>query len=157
MMPSAEQALEMYRALVEDNEQAVPALALCYPSGVQVLALELPEGTAMADVVDSVTEVFCAEQGRPQWAVLSSEAWFQHRVTDDLPLAKGDLERLRTAGDPTVSEAVLIWAVDASTDWVASFPFVRSPVGVEWLPATVDMTGATGAVQDALRAMVRGT
>jgi hypothetical protein len=151
-----QRAFEMYRPLVEDNEQAIPMLLHCSDGGMAAVGIEIAPGVPMYQGLTALLQQLESKNGRPRWLLFSSEAWVQERVPmDDIP-EYGELELMHRAGDPTIRSSIVIVYVDPVTEWSYRRTFDRFEDGVVWDDTPVDEVMALmGDVPLALREAVR--
>src|SRR5262245_34109638 len=132
MEPTPQNALRMYRRLVQETEQALPVLLLGYPTRAEAYAVLMEEGQSLGDaVIAAASLALTMNDAPPIWALLSNEAWIQQRSEAPAP---GDLRPrdLAALGDPDVSEAAVFMFVARGTEWVYDIPFTRTEQGVQW-------------------------
>jgi len=136
-MVTPDKAFEMYRDLVENNEQAAPILLY---ASKEVLAPILLVGDfgdlSMAKVISRTIDGLKGQLGQAEWLIFSAESYIGV-VESREALARvgpGDLARAFAAGDSAVRECANIVGVSADgTAWQLTVPFRRVITGnVEW-------------------------
>ena len=131
-MMTPEMALESYRPLVEDNDQALPILVYATKSVVQPIGLTgVPQGAmqqAVAHALQQVRETL----GPPIWLVFSVEAHMKMMEREELSnFRPGDLGK-EAETNPDMGECVQIIGVSKDSVWAHMVPFVRTKNGLTW-------------------------
>ena len=155
-MPTPETAFELYRELVESNEQAIPILLYGTPDTMAPVGImDVPAG-GIQPVLNQIIPRLKEALGPASWLVLSCESWY--RVMDDREEAEhlqpGQLQHEHESGNAEVKECVAITGINANGQaWSYVRQFERVGSQVIWgEPHTHD---ADGGVPDILLHAVR--
>jgi hypothetical protein len=155
-MPSPEQAFEMYRPLVEGNEQAIPILLYGGAEAIAPVAItQVPDG-GIQPVLNAVIPRLKETLGSAEWLLLSAESWFRTLEADEvMQVQPGQLAAEHEAGDAKVKECVSITGVAANGQcWSYVRQFERVGSQVIWGEPHVSDT-SQGGVPDILLHAVR--
>lgn len=133
-LPTAQAALDAYVEAMTTVPPAMPQLVAHTheTTCVLILANDHPGGirAMIAGALDHVLD----QHGQPTWVTFAAETWIITELPADIrePTA-GDLQLRAEQGDPTVSEAVVLYGVAANGDhWAAARPFHRDASGIAW-------------------------
>lgn len=145
-LPSPDTALDPYRELVEQNAQAAPMMIVMAAGQPVIIDMECPpEMLSMGRMLKRVAPLI--NQACPpeviEWVLFSSEAWMATFPPDVNLDALPPLEVLAEAGDPRVSETIVVHMVSKTDRWAARQKFRRTLDGVQWGEVEV-MEGISG-------------
>lgn len=132
-LPTAQATLEAYADAMREVPPAMPQLIAHTheTTCVMILANNHPGGIRpmLAGALDHVID----QHGQPTWVTFAAETWITEMPDDNREPAPGELQHRAEHGDPTVSEAVVLYGVAANGDhWAAARPFHRDPNGIAW-------------------------
>lgn len=158
-MITPDKAFEMFRDLVEGNEQAIPMLMYCNESGqvsILALAIEFPEGYGMQDILKVVLANARQKMGAPSWLMFSAEGWAKRATTPEeskalLEDAKPGSFQAEVNAGAKLDEVVTITAISADEGWTLVAPFARAEDGtVTW--EKEEVMPPQGGIADVLHA-----
>lgn len=135
-MMEPEEAFDMYRSLIEENDQALPMLLYASEQGLVALALaiEFDEGTGMQSVLQKILPGAYNKFGPAKWVIFSSEAHYQRfdKEEDLQDVGQGELQTRANLGE-SIPECSLITGVSPDKSWTLITPFVRGAEGnITW-------------------------
>lgn len=159
-MPTPEQARGLYATVVASFAQADPILLFCTKDAmIPVQIRGVGPMTPLPYVVAQVLDGISAEHGRPVWLMLSYESWvaFLDSIDQVDAMKPGDVRERASIGDPTVKDAVTIYAISADEAWQSVQTFERNEEGaIAWdEPNLAHEDGMSGDTYDLLVAAVR--
>lgn len=148
-MLTPQEAFDMYRPLVEDNEQAVPILLYGTDEGAACLVIVNDDNDDMElrDVLNSVLTHAKDRLGAARWLIFSAECSVRGVARDE----RGEF----TVVDEQVLDCVSIVGVSPSKGWQQFLGFTRDEGGVEWGGPHDACGGPEGPIADVLLAAVR--
>lgn len=154
-LPTAQATLDAFAGPMTDDPPALPQLIAHTEQTTCVLVLDDSHPGGIQPMIASALEHVATEHGTPAWVTFAAEAWASY-VPPDHNTRPGDFQRRAEQGDPSVTEAVILYGVAAAgAHWSGLRPYHRDNGELVWdAPLRVDNRNC-GPILDLLQHATR--